>query len=327
MKQLAHPDVRIEPTNMCNYNCIMCPRDKHTRKQGVMNMVLYKYIIGEIIPMGAKQITLINFGEPFIDPTLTDKIHYASQRGLKTYIVTNGSLMNEKDTSEFSTGRGLTKIEAAAQAGLSELRLSFYGTTKEKYEKIMKGGNFEKVVENIKLLKKIRDKYGNPKISVYFLQMDNCKGLSEESKDFIQYTKPFADIVEIWRPHNFGDGRKFRDVSSKDKVTCGRPMSGPLHINWNGKVVPCCFDFNNEVVLGDVKENTIQEIIEGKPWNDLREMHKAGDFGNSFCAGCDQLQKHEDSLLYSTNPVHKGKTNADIMKTVNSMPDVKMEDK
>ncbi len=324
MKKLVHPDVRIEPTNICNYNCVMCPRDKHTRKQGVMDMGLYKRVIDEVVPMGAKQITLVNFGEPFIDPSLTDKIHYAHQRGLRTYTVTNGSVLHKKDPSKFARGKNISKIEAVAQAGLTELRLSFYGTTRERYERIMRGGDFERVVENIKLLKEIRDKYGNPQISVYFLQMDKCKGLSQEAKDFIEYTKPFADIVEIWRPHNFGDGRSFRDVSSKNRVTCGRPMSGPLHVNWDGRVIPCCFDYNAAVVLGDVTRNSIEEIMDETLWNDLREMHKSSDFGDSFCGGCDQLQKHEDSLLYSTNPVHKGKTNADIMKRVNSMPDVKM---
>lgn len=326
MKKLVHPDVRIEPTNMCNYNCVMCPRDKHTRKHGVMDMGLYKRVIDEVVPMGAKQITLVNFGEPFIDYSLADKIHYANQKGLRTYTVTNGSLMHKKDTSEFARDKNISKIEAAAQAGLTELRLSFYGTTKERYENIMRGGNFETVVENLKLLKRIRDKCGNPQVSVYFLQMDKCKGLSREAKDFIQYTKPFADFVEIWRPHNFGDGRSFRDVSSKVKTTCGRPMLGPLHVNWDGIVMPCCFDYNAEVVLGDVTKNSIEEIIDGKPWNDLIEMHKSGNFRDSFCGACDQLQKHEDSLLYSTNPLHKGMTKKTIMKTVNSMPDVKMED-
>ena len=72
--KLRNPEVRIEPTNLCNYTCIMCPRDTHDRDKGYMPMEFYRSVVDEVILMGAKQITLVNFGEPFVDPTLEDKI-------------------------------------------------------------------------------------------------------------------------------------------------------------------------------------------------------------------------------------------------------------
>lgn len=27
---------------------------------------------------------------------------------------------------------------------------------------------------------------------------------------------------------------------------CGRPENGPLQIQWNGEVIPCCYDYNNQ---------------------------------------------------------------------------------
>jgi len=36
IERLLHPEVRYEVTNRCNATCIMCPRDKHDRAQGIM---------------------------------------------------------------------------------------------------------------------------------------------------------------------------------------------------------------------------------------------------------------------------------------------------
>ncbi len=252
--KLRNPEVRIEPTNLCNYTCVMCPRDTHNRPKGYMPMAFYKSIVDEVILMGAKQITLVNFGEPFIDPTLEDKIYYAAQKGLRTYIITNASLFHKKSTSEFAQERGgdMTKIEAAIQAGLSELRLSFYGADKETYEKVMVRGKFEAVEKNIRQLSEAREKFGkkiispttgdsinSPEVSMYFLEFSDDKDNdSAEMQKFLDYTKPFSDYIEVWRPHNFGDGRGYRDTEiTPEKKTCGRPSSGPIQINWKGIVV------------------------------------------------------------------------------------------
>jgi putative YphP/YqiW family bacilliredoxin len=87
----------------------MCPREKHTRKKGIMSMELYCNIIDQIVQMGANKITLTNFGEPFIDPTLEEKILIAKQNGLKTYVVSNASLFSVQSKFDES----LTKIESA----------------------------------------------------------------------------------------------------------------------------------------------------------------------------------------------------------------------
>ena len=63
--KLKNPEVRIEPTNLCNYHCVMCPRETLTRPKSVMPMPFYESILDEVVLMGAKQITLVNFGESF----------------------------------------------------------------------------------------------------------------------------------------------------------------------------------------------------------------------------------------------------------------------
>lgn len=341
--KLRSPEVRIEPTNLCNYTCVMCPRDTHDREKGYMPMEFYKSVVDEVILMGAKQITLVNFGEPFIDPTLEDKIYYAAQKGLRTYIITNASLFHLPSRSEFAknTGQKMSKIEAAVRAGLTELRLSFYGANKADYEKIMVGGKFEQTESNIRLLVEMRNKFGfeitsptlntvmkSPEISMYFLEFNKDKSSeSAEMKEFLSYTKEFADYIEVWRPHNFGDGRAYRERESKEnRKSCGRPNSGPIQINWKGIVVPCCYDYNEEIPLGNVALQTVEEVVRGSAYEMLRESHNSGKFEMvPYCDQCDQLCERNDALVVSTNPKHQGRSPEDIMKSPNTLADYVME--
>lgn len=318
MMKLKNSEVRIEPTNLCNYHCIMCPREKHTRKKGIMSMELYKDIINQVLQMGATKITLTNFGEPFIDPTLEEKIHIATENGLKTYVVTNASLLHQPSQYDM----GLSKIESAIKNGLGELRLSFYGFSKGEYEKTMKGGKYESALENIRLLKNLKDKYKSVEISHFILDFDGDVAI-DKCPDILRDT---VDYYEIWKPHNFGDGKQYRSLDTDiGKKSCGRPQSGPLQINWSGIVVPCCYDYNESMPLGDASKQTIEEILKGAAYESLRESHVSNNYSkHSYCDNCDQLlcNKSKNSIVYSTNPIHTNMDAVDIVKRTNTSPEV-----
>src|SRR5262249_19229652 len=136
LTRLQHPEVRYETTDHCNATCIMCPRDLHKngREHGVMDLELFKKSIDEVVPLGARRIVLTVFGEPLMDTTLADKIAYAKSMGLNTYIISNGSLLNR------------TKSEKLIDAGLDEIRVSFYGMRPETYNAVMDKLDYEKTL-------------------------------------------------------------------------------------------------------------------------------------------------------------------------------------
>ncbi len=41
-------ELRLELTTKCNYDCIICPREKLTRKRETMSYELFKYIFDKI---------------------------------------------------------------------------------------------------------------------------------------------------------------------------------------------------------------------------------------------------------------------------------------
>jgi MoaA/NifB/PqqE/SkfB family radical SAM enzyme len=289
--RLRHPEVRYEVTDHCNAVCIMCPRDKHEdgRPHGIMDLEKYKRSIDEIVALGATKIVLTGFGEPLIDRTLEQKIAYAKAKNLNTYIITNGSLITR------------ARAKSLIEAGLDEMRVSFYGMRPETYNVVMERLDYHVATENLLNFLEERAARGlkKPKLELSYLVM---KENESDVDAFRAYWEPRADAIEIWKPHNFGDGRDFRTRhrALEVKTTCGRPENGPLQIQWNGEVIPCCYDYNNQIILGNAFETPALDILNGEKYRLLRWAHRTKQFSLfPYCDQCDQLLSHADALVYT----------------------------
>lgn len=288
---LRHPEVRYEVTDHCNAECIMCPRDSHksARPHGVMDLSKYKKSIDEVTALGCKQVVLTSFGEPLIDKTLEQKIEYAKGKSLRTYIITNASLLTRK------------RATSLIKAGLDEIRVSFYGMHKESYEKVMVGLNFDVTMRNLHGFLELREELGSkrPRMEISWLVLPENE---DDTELFQEYWEPRADAIEIWNPHNFGDGRDYRERFEEIalKNTCGRPENGPLQIQWDGEVIPCCYDYNNVIVLGNAFQQPVLEILNADKYRLLRLAHAEKKFDLfPYCNQCDQLLEHADALVYT----------------------------
>lgn len=290
--QLLHAEVRYEVTDHCNATCIMCPREEHEhgREHGIMDQAKYERSIDEVVGLGAKKIVLTGFGEPMLDKRLEKKIAYAKSKGLSTYIITNGSVLNSK------------RAQGILEAGLDEMRVSFYGMGRDTYNTVMQGLDYEKTRDGLLDFLALRERLGlHTKVQLSYLTMpENAK----DESVFKEYWEPKVEAIEIWRPHNFGDGRDYREREGGAKITvktsCGRPESCPLQIQWNGEVIPCCYDYNNKIVLGNAFEQSVLEIMNGAKYRLLRYAHRTGRFNLfPYCDQCDQLLPHADALVYT----------------------------
>jgi len=285
--KLLNPEVRIENTNLCNSNCVMCPREKLTRPLGVMEWGLFKKIIDDAKGCGIKHVFLGGFGEPMQDAYFIKRIKYIKHNGLTVNTITTASFLNPKMSDEI------------IESGLDSIRISFYGLTKEVYESIHRGLSFDAAVRNIKELIAKRNNKNKPtlEISLSFLILkENSHQVSEFDKFWVD-----ADFVEIWRPHNFINGRNYRDRATELK-SCGRPWRGPLQIQWDGTVVPCCFDYNGYLILGDLKKQSIEELMHDELYEKLRNAHKKENLAKfKYCSMCDQLDSGYNALVFSND--------------------------
>jgi len=280
--KLINPEVRIENTNFCNANCIICPRDQMTRKKVTMSNRHFNILVEQAIELGAKTISIFGYGEPLMDRGIINKVAYCTKRGLDTFITTNASLL------------GVETQTLLLKAGLKKIRFSFHGVHKN-YDKVHKGLRFDDSVRNFtNFVSKNRVRFGGQcKVAMTVIPMNG-----ESIEEIRKYWEYGVDELEIWQPHGWGSP-EFRGITKERKKTCGRPHVGPVQIQADGKVIPCCFLTDGEIILGDTRKNTIKEILKGDAYKKLRKQHSAGNLKGLPCDVCDQLNIGDNPLLYS----------------------------
>ncbi|MEK7308057.1 MAG: radical SAM/SPASM domain-containing protein [Nitrospirota bacterium] len=280
-------ELRFEVTTRCNYNCIICPREKLTRKKETMSFELFKTLFDKINKETSQYNTLTfpGMGEPLLDRTINKKIEYAKKKDFKVLILTNASLLS------------VDRFRELENLGLDSVRVSFYGNTPESYKSVHRvkdDGLFKKVRDSITEICRIKN---TAEVLLTYNVVDNSNDSYVDS--WIAYWKDKADLLEVWRPHNWVDGRSYRAVQKKKLKTCGRPFKTPLQVQVDGTVNMCCFDFDGKLLLGDLKKQSLKEIFRSKMYKKIVERHTTGNFKNSglICGNCDQRNADKSDVM------------------------------
>ena len=283
-------EITIEVTNKCGAKCIMCPREKMIQPLEMMNQELYEKIVKDAFNEGVEIIDLCGYGDVFLDRGLMEKLKFTKKikPNCKTYISTTGNAM-------------ISRYHEDILKYVDILKFSIYGTTPEVYKLAMGGLSFEKSMRNIDeflSLDRLKKVYtiGN------FIEMPETK---HQTKEWIEIWEKKLSEVYVWKPHNYTDGRKYRDIKGQKQTSCGRPLDGPLNIAVSGKAHVCCFDYNKLMEVGDAKNMTINEILKSKKLQEIQEKHRKNDFSNLICKDCDQTVLDETVLIYKSNPKRK----------------------
>jgi MoaA/NifB/PqqE/SkfB family radical SAM enzyme len=270
--------VQIESTNICNAKCVFCPRDEMGRKQGVMDMALFRKIVDECAALGIGHVRMHNYGEPFVDRALVEKVRYAKQKGIpQVGMISNGSLITEQ------AARGMI------EAGLDAINISVDASGREVFERTRIGLKYDKVIANIERLVRLKQESGRlrPKLILSFVRQNN----SEDEQAFIEHWRRIADKIHITDLHNWaGTLNHESDVN----YPCYRPWL-TFTVLWDGRVALCCADFDGRNVLGDLRTASIADIWNCEAYRAVRREHLESG-GPAICRSCDLPKK--DSPLW-----------------------------
>lgn len=145
--------VTLELTNDCNLSCIMCPRNKMSRKTGYMSFDLYKKVTDEL-PFKT-EINLSMCGEPLMHPDILKMIEYGVQKGIKIYLYTNGTLLNEEMSKKL------------VESGLTGVIISIDAVKREVYRNIKKEDKYDEVVKNVTRFLELKKEFNRDKPKKY----------------------------------------------------------------------------------------------------------------------------------------------------------------
>ncbi|MBZ0156313.1 MAG: radical SAM protein [Alphaproteobacteria bacterium] len=267
----------IEVTDACNLRCIMCVHSyKKELKTGFIDISFARDLIDQGAGNGLYSLKFNWRGEPLLHKGLEDLVAYAKLKGIiDVQFNTNGMLLTEE------------RIERLIDAGLDRIIFSLDGATKQTYERIRVGGNFDRVVENIgKVYEKKRERDSvRPFVRVQMVRMKDNK---DEVDLFMRTWKPFVDDIRISDVTDRGQGDQLAvgDQVAVGRKRCPQPWQR-LVISREGDALMCCGDWFKEQKVGDARTQTIREIWLGPQMREIRRIQREGKLnGISPCKDC-----------------------------------------
>src|SRR5262249_10833650 len=129
---------------------------------------------------------------------------------------------------------------------------------------------------------------------------------AHEVKEWLEKWKgsPGVDRIKV-KSYVTWDGRseknnglRFAPAPGPSAIAGDKPWMS-VTILWDGRVVPCCFDYDGILTLGNVREQSLREIWRGEKMHQLRSCHRAGDLeGIALCAQCKDKEGYSARKWY-----------------------------
>lgn len=283
--------IHLELTNACGYKCFCCPRDTMTRPVGFMS--------AEDIKIIAKRLDYIKndfllhmhgFGESLLVKDAPEKM------GLAKELLPNGkieifSTLGVKVSEDY--------LERLIKNGLSKIHVSFYGYSREAYKNIHGVDNFEVAYRNLCNLVEINKAYDN-KLEIliimedfgdYIAHPDYKKRAEDRERFYREFKDKGVNLFFVTRLHNYGGGCNFveTDMDFPCSVLWGLQRK-ILQVSWNLNVVPCCMIYDDEIILGNLRNQSIEEIYNSKVYKDFTNSLLNNQLDNyPTCKNCNKF--------------------------------------
>lgn len=273
-------NIVIGTTGVCNASCVHCPTNKQSRRmpQGRMSMELFSKIVNELAKASYKGKILFGlFGEPLDDPFLVQRLKLVKEKLPKTEIsiATNAGLFDESRHSEVVDLADIIAIHVES-------------VSPDVYNRIMDPLKAERVFPRIINLIKLSQKKGRNNITLTapihkenILDADRIRQFFEPAGNFGLDFTPLSN--RAW------DAGPFFEMALAPVGVACQPahIMDQIIIDWDGAVVPCCFDFSKSMILGNLNETTIEELYAGQKWRDMFETFRRGEWARRpACAQC-----------------------------------------
>ena len=263
--------IYVEITNRCNLSCSFCSKVEKPLRN--MTIEEFKCVI-EKIKDYTDTIYLHVKGEPLVHPNLIDFLNIAEEHNIKVNLTTNGTLFPNV-VDKLKECKSLKKINFSLHSE----------NNKENY--------LEDIFKNVEKLQEVT--------VVYRLWTLNNGGLDVKSTQTVNkitsYYKLSTEIVDKIKNENnvkikdriFVDkDNEFEWPSITNHNSCGFCYALKTHIAIlvDGTVVPCCLDSNGIIDLGNIYNQSLEEIINSDRYQILKKSFQDRKPSEDLCKSC-----------------------------------------
>jgi len=313
--------VSIEPTNRCNLQCPECPTGQQglSRPAGSIDLERFNYFLEEA---GRKSIYLILYfqGEPYLNKEFTEMISNARAKGIYTWTSTNGHYLTEENirkTIESGLSKLIISLDGTDQESYEKYRVggsyeTVVNSIRDFVRKRKEAGSrypnleiqFLVLKSNqhlVKEIKKLGDSLGVDRTvlkTAQFYDFEQGKALMPDEGRWSRYRRTSGQA----------DKRTGGQEGHQSPVTSHQGTRAPTHrytiknplhnrcfrmwsssvITWDGKVVPCCFDKDADHCMGDLNEQSFEEIWRGERYREFRKKILRNRKSIDICRNCTQ---------------------------------------
>lgn len=138
----------IDSANACNHRCSWCYFAKSRSDKAIMPEKVLFNLIEDLGKGGTKSITFTGGGEPLINPATIHAIGKAVSLNIKTGLVTNGALLDEKKGNIVI--KNCEFVRFSLDAGTLKTHTLLHNPSNPKVD------NFDIIIDNLKRLVEIR---------------------------------------------------------------------------------------------------------------------------------------------------------------------------
>ena len=258
---LATAKVAVELTNRCNLRCAMCPMNKLGRPDADMPWELVEKVAADLKANGLTVNWLHEMGDPLLYPRLAEAIDLFPACSVST----NAMLLDEE------MGRELLG------STLRRIRLCVDTLNPRMYPFIRRGGIFEEVVANIRT----------------FLELSVGKEIKVEIQRLItpetsqETVASFREFFQLERyPQAEAIEKTCEPLDTSDETPFHQSFYGCFQgypFRWfivlaDGRVTHCCYDAHGQQPIGDMRTQTVREIVDSVKLEEYMAAFKARDW-------------------------------------------------
>ncbi len=270
--------VYVEITNICNMNCSFC--HGHNRSPRRMTEDEFAHILDEL-KAHTDYIYYHLMGEPLTHPLLSRFLTMAAERGFRSVITTNGTLLSDRG-------------QAILDAGVHKVSISLH--------------SFENGGEELfgRYLDEVADfaDHASSQGTIVALRLWNrgCDGGRNETILHDLRRRFEGDWKENWKGIRIRDhlhlewGERFvwpdqnAPLVGKKEAFC-YGMLDHFGILVDGTVVPCCLDSEGAINLGNVFDTPVSSILKSPRALAMAEGFRCRRATEDLCRRCGYAQR------------------------------------
>ncbi len=252
----------LETCTVCNHRCPFCPVSVDPREREVMSQELFESILDQTVAAAGKDIVvfLSNYNEPTVDPLFEERCQALFARGLAVSVLTNAS----RFTPDLAS-----RLERAGRFRYIGINLPTLDP--ERYQKMHGTRDLARVVSNINAM---RARALAEETAIVVLG-DQDEAHRRDVEQIRSRFEPLGWEVKPFRIRSRpASGTYVPEPPPKKKLRgCELMGSRPfehLHVTATAKAVLCCQDYYERLTIGDLKTQTVAEILGGETVARLR---------------------------------------------------------